>query len=580
LNDDHPGWIAATPRSRQIGPSTVVATTVLIPNGEQIPFATVDKVSLPRTVTQQPRMGTPIWLDEAEPGIDQLNEFAQGFWSGLESLRWHESLDFVEELGETIAYGADVAPGRSFAHATTQMLELALVFRLLWRQVFDEDPPTPSESGEDDDSYNTILIQVIRTWNTHLDRILFEAWWYSPSWASGLSTALARRDLRQSLPERARLTAAVDALKDVLDLTLLDERLSILDNESLMVVDRAGGRGYRFTVSGVTDNLQLLTLIAATLSGDPAQGLLPGTPPLVPCAGKADGQALHDVERHLTLTDGFGNPLPTAGRPSDIPYHHGERTILIEPSRVAGTWDLHPPWQVASEVSLVSIVDPGDKRLPTTLDPSPPTGSSVHSVGLIERCQEWEQAVRRGAGLGASEAEISSLLKNADWGELNDAAVAVGGWISPGNSLDCVDAGAKLLAIFIKHGANPAILAGFERQVAGTLEYSAASAQLWEQVMVRSRQTACAPPVPFPHSGTEKSTTLTSGIEIWDSAYMRAVFSTWAEAASTVSTLNAILEHEVVRRGLTERQRLIAAARRAQHVPGTGQMLDLLHRPS
>jgi hypothetical protein len=56
--------------------------------------------------------------------------------------------------------------------------------------------------------------------------------------------------------------------------------LKVLDNEQLIVIHRASGRVYEVSISGIGDNFQLHTLLAATLIGDEAKGLIPGERPL------------------------------------------------------------------------------------------------------------------------------------------------------------------------------------------------------------------------------------------------------------------------------------------------------------
>ena len=89
------------------------------------------------------------------------------------------------------------------------------------------------------------------------------------------------KDVRAALPDRDRLTAAAGAVGARIGTAgWLYGLLQVLDDEVLIVLHRDSGRGYRVTISGVGDNFQLHTLLAARLTGRNSRGLIPAARPL------------------------------------------------------------------------------------------------------------------------------------------------------------------------------------------------------------------------------------------------------------------------------------------------------------
>lgn len=95
-----------------------------------------------------------------------------------------------------------------------------------------------------------------------------------------LITALCRREFRDGAPLLSEIGEAARKLEDsVPPAHWLDGLTAVLDDEPVVVIDDATGRGFLLTMSGVGDNCQLHTLLADRLIGDPGPWLLAGERP-------------------------------------------------------------------------------------------------------------------------------------------------------------------------------------------------------------------------------------------------------------------------------------------------------------
>lgn len=171
-----------------------------------------------------------------------------------------------------------------------------------------------------------------------------EAWFTVSHWIPSLLLPLQQKSGRRALPGRARLTAATAAVVEHVEgAHWLYGLLQVLDDEQLLVVHRASGRAYDVTISGIGDNFQLHTLLAATLIGDPARGLIPGTPPPpVQLAAATDGDDLQPaggMDGHFNLVNADGTWIWNEGRPTDILPIDGRRIVVIDPPLYTRTWN-------------------------------------------------------------------------------------------------------------------------------------------------------------------------------------------------------------------------------------------------
>ncbi|WP_435827613.1 hypothetical protein [Actinoplanes philippinensis] len=192
-----------------------------------------------------------------------------------------------------------------------------------------------------------------------------ESFFTVEDWIPSLLLPLQQKRVRQAFPGRDRLAAAADAMSDYADAApWLHGLLRVVDDEPFLVIHRPTGRAFRLTLSGVGDNFQLHTLLAATLIGDPAQGLIEGERPAPAwIAAATDGRDLQPaggVRGQFELFGADGERIWGEGRPADIPILDGHRVVVLDRPSYARAWNtgrvyplMHP------EISL-------DRTLPAT----------------------------------------------------------------------------------------------------------------------------------------------------------------------------------------------------------------------
>lgn len=112
---------------------------------------------------------------------------------------------------------------------------------------------------------------------------------------------------------------------------------AVLDGEPLIVLDPGARRGYALTMSGIGDNLQLHTLLADRLIGDPADGLVAGERPDPSWVAAATTGNPHlgtdnPAVRRFRLFDGHGGYVsPPDAVPADIRPLDGTRVLVLHP---------------------------------------------------------------------------------------------------------------------------------------------------------------------------------------------------------------------------------------------------------
>lgn len=156
----------------------------------------------------------------------------------------------------------------------------------------------------------------------------------------------------------------------------LSQLLAVLDDEDLLILHPGLGRGYRVRVSGLADNLQLHTLLAGALVGDPAQGWLPGQRPSAASLAAARGEAVAGdspvVQAVFNLVE--WRALDAAGRlpaggdnahwiwgegaPGDIEPFEGLRVILLGDPPNARSWPAEARFPgLAAEFTVLEQLD-------------------------------------------------------------------------------------------------------------------------------------------------------------------------------------------------------------------------------
>lgn len=201
---------------------------------------------------------------------------------------------------------------------------------MLFAEVYEGELPDPGDTGQVD--------RVVETFGG--DRSLIEAWFCAGDWLQPVLYLMQRKELRRALPERDALTTAVAAVKEHIGQAhWLHGLLLVLDDTKLVVLDRASGAGFEVTISGVGDNFQLHTLLAARLIGP---GRLPGTPPtpeMIAAATDGDLTPPGGIVGQFNLVDAYGKWIWNEGRPADIPLFHGERVVVLDPPAYARGWN-------------------------------------------------------------------------------------------------------------------------------------------------------------------------------------------------------------------------------------------------
>jgi hypothetical protein len=141
-----------------------------------------------------------------------------------------------------------------------------------------------------------------------------------------------------------RLIDATAAMLDhAEDATWLLGLLHVLDDERLIVVHQSRGTTYELSMSGIGNTFQLHTLLAATLVGDPAAGLIAGErpdPTWVAAATAGDITPPTPIQGQFNLVAATGERIANDGRPADIPVVHGHRLIVLDPPQYLRTWNI------------------------------------------------------------------------------------------------------------------------------------------------------------------------------------------------------------------------------------------------
>jgi hypothetical protein len=252
--------------------------------------------------------------------------------------------DLARLVGGMVEYGTDpAAVVPTLVERAAEAMESAARFAERYGAAFG-DPPSP-------DADDQIGATLERFTGHGLDEreaeLLVQAWFCADHWVQPVLYLCQRADVRAMLPQRARLTAAIEPVREVYGTPhWLAGLLRVLDDEPLVVLDRgfAGtGRGYRVTIGGIGDNFQLHTLLAAALIGDPARGLLPGRPPTaveVAAAGTGDDlQPTGGLSGNWNLVDAYGAWIWNEGCPADIPHLDGVRVVVLDPEPYQRTWN-------------------------------------------------------------------------------------------------------------------------------------------------------------------------------------------------------------------------------------------------
>ncbi|WP_332644119.1 hypothetical protein [Aeromicrobium sp.] len=203
-------------------------------------------------------------------------------------------------------------------------------------------------------------------------------WMYAEPWVQPVLFLSQRVDVRRALPQRERLqAAALAAEEDLPELApWLVGLLRIRDGDPLIVLHRSTGTGFRVTVSGVADNFQLHTMLAAhiiPLLPVPRKGLIrrrnaPEVPlgPTPAMVAAADGSGPVEPEGGVTgqfnLVDGYGKWIWNEARPDEIPLFGGSRVIVLDPLPYERGWNAGRAYPLLRAIAEVATLSPDEAR--------------------------------------------------------------------------------------------------------------------------------------------------------------------------------------------------------------------------
>jgi hypothetical protein len=256
----------------------------------------------------------------------------------------------AQYVGSLIGMDGDAAPALdSLVEHACRSLEGTQLFESLHGELIG---PVPERADCGDVEYERFVAAASS--RTDDPGAVARSWLYAESWVQPVLVLLQRSDVRRALPQRERLMAAAIATEDVLPelAPWLVGLLRILDGEPLIVVHRSTGTGFRVTISGVADNFQLHTLLAARvipLLPDARRGLFrrraaalpdPPTPAMVAAAdGSGDYAPAGGITGQFNLVDATGAWIWNEGRPDEIPSIAGVRVVVLDPPPYQRAWD-------------------------------------------------------------------------------------------------------------------------------------------------------------------------------------------------------------------------------------------------
>lgn len=256
------------------------------------------------------------------------------------------------------------------ARRATEAMEQAARFESAYRAQYG-DPPDPQDLDQ--------VPAAMGRFPSVEGMQLVEAWFAGGEWVEALLHVAQRKDVRGALPDRDRLAAATAALAESLvPAHWLGPVLRVLDDASLIVLHRPSGRAYQLTISGIADNFQLHTLLAATLIGDAAHGLIDGEPPTTAMVEAArDGEDVTPaggIVGQFNLVDHTGQWIFNEGRPDEIPLLRGQRVVVLDHAPYARSWNAGRSYPLMRPEITLERMLPADEAARWLSDVAPAQG--------------------------------------------------------------------------------------------------------------------------------------------------------------------------------------------------------------
>ncbi|WP_051367805.1 hypothetical protein [Hamadaea tsunoensis] len=253
-------------------------------------------------------------------------------------------------------------------------------------------------------------------------------------WTQPVLYLCQRKDVRLALPQRERLTRAVAATAEHLEVShWLAGLLRVLDDEPLLVLDRATGKGFRLRMSGVGDNFQLHTLLAARLAGDLA--VRPLSAAELAAATDGEPQPAGGLTGRFNLTGADGKWIWNEGRPDDIPLLGGVRVVVLDPPPYHRSWNagrayplMLPEFVVEERLPAAEAAGLLSRVAPAATDPAGEPAVATDDLTLLLQDHEYAEvvdAVIAGLLAGRSTQEVAGDLVTRFALSMQDAELAV-----------------------------------------------------------------------------------------------------------------------------------------------------------
>jgi hypothetical protein len=277
---------------------------------------------------------------------EQIQPAAVRLASFVDRLAYAPGGELGRIVGSIADMGTDPVPVLpTLVERACEVMEDAARFAEKYRELLGEDPPSPEDESAIGDTIQRFTGAAVAIGlDEDAAELQLQAWFAGDNCVQPVLFLCQRADVRAALPQRDRLLAAVEPVREDLGTAhWLYGLLLVLDDVELTVVDRTTRRGYRVTIGGIGDNFQLHTLLAARLIGRESEGWLPGKPPTAAMVAAADGSGPPDppggVLGQFNLVDLHGKWIWNEGRPADIPVTEGERVVVIDPPPYARSWN-------------------------------------------------------------------------------------------------------------------------------------------------------------------------------------------------------------------------------------------------
>lgn len=238
-------------------------------------------------------------------------------------------------------------------------------FLQAWQQTGGGTPPPPLEVTEAEEKRVTAVLEELAALATM-------GWWASERYGLAARTMLTDSYVRaavradaEALQELTRIAGELSA--QLPEYAEVHELLRMSAADTVLVLDRASGRGFRVRFDGIADNSQLHTLLADALIG-PEGREIPGTRPdprWVAAARDTDVDPRADIVGGAwDLVGGDGTWVGNEQAPADIPLVEGERVLVLEGASLPHSWRAgrrHP--HIIGRLEVQEEIDPEEAAL-------------------------------------------------------------------------------------------------------------------------------------------------------------------------------------------------------------------------